>query len=102
MIDERFFLNMDFDSEDEIDLVLLAVALIKCKKKRKKRRIWVQDMYKNRDTEGINRIVAGMKLSNRDLFIVEAWVLPYLLSQFLFLFYINSLASHVCCVALLR
>ena len=44
---------MDFDSEDEIDLVLLAVALIKSKKKRNKRRIWVQDMYKNWDNEGI-------------------------------------------------
>ena len=42
------------DSDSELDLMALAITLIREKKKKRKRKIWVQEMYKNRDTKGIH------------------------------------------------
>ena len=56
------------DSDEELDLMLLAVLLIK-KQKRRKRKIWVQEIYKNRKTFGIDGLVREMQLTRREAYL---------------------------------
>ena len=55
------------DSDEELDLMLLAAIILKTKK-RKKRKIWIQDIYKNREVFGIQRLVSEMQLTNREAY----------------------------------
>jgi hypothetical protein len=57
------------DSDSDEDLQLMAVALIALgqrKKKKRKHRFWVKEIYKNRDTDGIQKLETKMRLSNRE------------------------------------
>ena len=53
---------------EELDLMLLAMFLIKKKQKRSKRKVWVKDIYKNRETLGIDRLVNEMQLQSREAY----------------------------------
>ena len=55
------------DSDEELDLMLLAVLLIK-KQKRRKRKIWVDEIYKNRKTFGIDGLIREMQLTSREAY----------------------------------
>ena len=57
------------DSDEELDLMLLAMVLIKKKQKRRKRKVWVKDIYKNRETFGIDRLVNEMQLTGREAYL---------------------------------
>ena len=56
------------DSDEELDLMFLVMFLIKKKQKRRKRKIWVKDIYKNRETFGIDRLVNKMQLTSREAY----------------------------------
>ena len=54
------------DSDEELDLILLAAIILKTKKRRKKRKNLIEDIYKNRELFGIQRLVNEMQLTNRE------------------------------------
>lgn len=60
---------MDTDSSSDEELELMAVlvaAIAKKRKSRGKRKVWVKELYRSREVEGINNLVSVMKVSNRD------------------------------------
>ena len=54
-------------SDEELELLGLVVATLARKKKRK-HKVWVRELFRNRETDGIHKLVNVMQVSNRDLY----------------------------------
>ena len=72
-------------SEDEFYLMALGVvAAVSAKPKElRKRRIWVREIYQDREADGINLLVSKMRLSNRDSY---SWISTFCFPIFAFFF----------------
>ena len=58
--------NSEEEEEDKMYLMALALQIITQKKKKQKRAVWVQEIYRNHETDGIRRLANIMKVLNRE------------------------------------
>ena len=59
------------ESDDE--LLLVATLTIIKKKKKRKRKMWVQEIYKARETFGVRALANEMRMSNTQLYFKEVF-----------------------------
>ena len=57
------------DEDNEMGLMVLTIQVLTQKRKRRKRAVWVQEIYRDRETEVIRILANKIKVSNREQYL---------------------------------